>query len=72
MAVLCTQQCAESEVNEISNISGIIMSMLDSHKHLLTKNRVRLIRDLIPDEEFFAVLMGDHTLTPSMVEDIKV
>lgn len=57
-------------MNEISNISGI-MSMLDSHKHLLTKNRVRLIRDLIPNEEFFAVLMGDHTLTPSMVEDIQ-
>lgn len=44
--------------------------MPDNERHLLNHNRPRLVKDLIANDEFFAVLISDHTLTSSMIEEI--
>lgn len=45
--------------------------MSQQHKSLLIRNRLRLVRELHPSQEFFAVMQSNYTLTATMIEEIE-
>ena len=46
--------------------------MLEVHRALLMHNRVFLLRNIFPSEDFWSQLLEKELLTTDMMEDIKV
>ena len=46
--------------------------LTEAHRHIITKNRVHLIRSLIVNHEFLNFFLEDYTLTAEIVDEIQV
>jgi hypothetical protein len=46
--------------------------MTPAEKNSLVKNRLHLLDNVHLNEEFYSLMMEDHSLTASMIEEIRV